>query len=319
MTTVREPLEQFEQQVGAMLERELDERFATDRVSGLCEDFLERGMGVDLKELAGTRRFVVAAIPATSELSDIGRSVETKTFANVFARTLTDVYEDYCEYDDASVFIVVIDKEHLQPAGSIRIICPNDTVGLKSINDLVGDKPDNPWVDEIKRDFFEGEKGTEEYDPQKAWDRLCASAGVSIKPSETFDVATIAVDPGYSTNGSMDGTSLALYHSCLRFALGNGIKNLMSIQDIKPFEILQSFGKPFDVFPSIEPHPYGGPYDTVPAYCVLDRGMRNIRGANEFVGRVFIDGHTLGKNYLLLSDYLPEQFSNESIKLPPAE
>ena len=304
-------------------ERDADllQRFEPSRLRALSEQFLRNGTGQDLLEMAaqGGRKFIVAPIPGDSEFSDIATSVETTTFAKRFKRSLTAVYEEYEKTAENSTLLALfyIGEDGPEPAGALRVIEPSAVGDLsvqKSIIDLVADVDvkENPWINEIKENYF---APGEIYDPVVAWTRLCDAKNIILDPAESHDIATIAVDDKFASDGAMDGPSLYLYHSCLRYALGNGIKNLVSIQDLKPYSILQSFGNPFDEFEALKPHPYGGPFDTIPAFCVLKTGMQNIRDNNEGIGSVFIDGLGLGGSAVLLEETDPVKYSNQTLGL----
>ena len=296
------------------LENELDIRFDPYRLSALGEKYLEQGVGFDISEMIGERKFVVGIVPATSEFADLAKSVETIRFAKQFKRSKSEVYREYEKTDEDSLLIFTLDVQgcETKPAGALRMIGYSDGKLQKSIQDLVVDDVDNPWIDEIKELHF---ANGETYDQNVAWKRLCKSIGVELKPEESYDVATVANHEEYSSNGSIDGVSLSLYHTCLRLALASNIKNLVSIQDIRPLGILQSFGDPFDTFPGLNPHPYGGPYDTIPAVSFLEDGMQRIRDNDEFMGSVFIDGLGLSDEFLLPDEYLPHYFSNRAVGL----
>lgn len=294
------------------LEVELEARFDKERVDQLAEQYLVEQFGPEWRNAVGDRNFVVGVMPATSEYADAAKMIETTKFARRFKRHPSRVFEEYEAYNEVSTFLIAIDVsgEQPTPAGTLRIIEPNETKGMKSINDLVEDKPGNPWIDEIKAGYF-GED--ENYDAAEAWIRLCQRVGVELDPDESFDVATISVLDKYGTDGSIDGTSIALYHSCLRYALGNGIKNLVSIQDLVPLKFLQQYGDCFSLFEDLQPHPYGGPYDTIPAWAELQEGMRRVRSSG--FGGIFIEGEGIDQDYYLLKDYSPEQYSDQAVGL----
>jgi len=295
-----------------LLAQDLEARFAPEHLSALTDEFLEKGTNVNLKELAGDRKYVVGIIPATSAYADVARSVEVMKFAKVFKRSWTDVYQDYAPYDEASTFLAVIDVQgdKPMPVGAMRFIEPGHEIPLKSVHDLVVDDPANPWIDEIKTNYFDAD---EPYDAVTAWDRLCQRAGIDLNLAETMDVATIASLKVNGKRSELRAISLALYHSCVHYAKAQGAKNLVSIQDLAPFRLLQGYGDPFDTFEGLEPHPYGGPDDTVPAFCNIDEGIRRIRNKDAFTGHVFADGFGLTKEYLFFDEYDPARYSNEAI------
>lgn len=311
------------------MEEWLDQRFEAERLSALCEDYLrqgyskEHGTTLDLLGLAGDRPFVVVPISADSDYADIGVSVETKVFAERFKRSQADVYTEYekTNSDSTMLCLISLEGDRPKPVGAIRIIEPNAEAGpfagLKSIVDLVedsGDPEQTPWADQIKLHYF---NKTEAYNPEVAWARLCDAERLVIDPKESHDVATISVLPEYAgVNGSMESASMLLYHTCLRYALGNGIKNLVSIQDLKPYGVLKQFGRPFSEFPQLTPKKYGGPFPTIPAVSMLSEGMSRIRRFDQGVASVFIDGYTLNSMALLLDEINPGQYDNSAVGLP---
>lgn len=307
----------------------LVDRFDPERISALAQEFVEAdpevaGVGADssLLELANGRQFAVAYLDADSPYAEIPRSVETRVFADWFYKDLgpedgmRQVLEEYGKYDPASVFVSVLDVSDpgsIRSASALRIIKHSD-LGFKDVNDLV-ESPLSPWLDEIKDEYFDPE---EEYDPAVAWHRLGKRAvGSEIVLADSLDIASHASEQTYaSTNGDLNGPSMLFYHACVRWAQAHGKENLLAIFDKKPFANLQQFGEPFDTYEGLNWHPYGGPGDTLPAFCIIEKGIKKIRQHNEFVAQVFIDGSGLDKHALLPDEYLPDLYSNESVGLP---
>jgi len=282
------------------VERELAYRFGQERIGQLCSDYFAKELGIDVMKLAHGREFFVAYIPGTSPYSDIARAVETIKFADTFQKSKAQILHDYSNpYDETSTFVSVIDISREVPvsAGALRMIDYDPSIGFKDVNDLLIDDPSNPWIEEIKQGYFaEGET----YDPIVAWQRLGQAKGVYLDPKDSIDVATHASADGYSgRRGAINGVSMLFYHACLQYALQNGKKNLLAIFDLPPFDNLQQFGEPFDTYEHLKPHAYGGPYDTIPAYCDIKEGEKRMREFSEDIGRVFIDGATLEVNAIL--------------------
>ncbi|OGL30699.1 hypothetical protein A3F37_03715 [Candidatus Saccharibacteria bacterium RIFCSPHIGHO2_12_FULL_41_12] len=297
-------------------EEDLRRRFDDEAIGQLTEEFLEVGTPYNLRELAGDRQFVVAYIDADGRYSDIPRSAEATVFSETFDQTLEEVVEDYGKYDPTSVFATVIDISTPLPkvAGVLRITEYSEVFGFKDVNDLLVDDPDNPWIDEIKDNYFED---GEDYDVSEAWKRLGKKAcGEELVLAESLDIASHASAKEYrGVRGDLNGVSMLFYHACLRYALAKDKKNLFAIFDIPPLENLQQFGKPFDVYYGLKKHKYGGPFDALPAFCVLKNGMQRIRDNNELVGKVFIDGVGLDQNGLLPNEYLPKIYSDQAVNL----
>lgn len=298
-------------------EQELRERFASEQVGPLATKFLADGTGLDLRGLAGDRQFVVAYIDADGPYSDIGRSVEATVFSDFFKEPLAKVVEDYGKYDPASKFATVIDIStlpHPTPAGTLRITEFDPYLGFKDVNDLVADAPKNPWIEEIKAEYFEP---GEEYSPEEAWLRLGQRAlDTDLVLGESLDIASHASADGYrGVRGDINGVSMLFYHACLRYAVAKDWKNLVAIFDIPPLENLQQFNKPFDLHKGLNPHPYGGPFDTIPAYCVIENAIKRFREAGEPINSTFVHGVNLDKLALLPNEYFPEEFSDEATGL----
>jgi len=298
-------------------EEELKERFSPARIGELAQEFLAEGTEHDLGQLALKRQFVVAYIDANGKYSDIPRSVEALVFSKTFEEPLTKVVKDYGKYDPMSKFATVIDvstSPYPTAAGALRITEYDPDLGFKDVNDLVADDPENPWIEEIKAEYFDPD---EEYSPAEAWKRIGIRAqDTDLLLSESLDIASHASAEGYSgVRGAINGVSMLFYHACLRYAVAKDWKNLVAIFDIPPLENLQQFNKPFDLHEGLNPHPYGGPYDTIPAYCVIENAIKRFRQAGEPISSTFVNGVNLDKVALLPNEYQPEEFSDEAVGL----
>ena len=299
------------------VEQELDERFSPERIGNLCTEFIEGGLGFDAREKLQDRPFLVAYIPADSPYADIPRSTETAVFSRAFSLPKAEIVRDYGKYDPASTFVAVIDASKTPPvsAAALRITDYQPELGFKDVNDLVADDPKNPWINEIKDVYFaQGES----YDSDLAWQRLGKGVGVELKLEESHDIPSHASAPEYAgQHGGLNGASMLFYHACLRYALAHKKSNLVAIFDIPPFKNLQQFGEPFRTYQGLNPHKYGGPYDTIPAFCILEEGIQRVRQNDVNIGRAFIDGAMLDQNALLPNEHQPEQYSNEAVGLEP--
>ncbi len=302
------------------LEAELEQRFDSLVLGDLATKYLVEEIGPDWGEKLGDRQFVVGYIPAENAYADLARSVETLVFSEAFLQSKSQVVHDYGKYDEASTFVAVIDAEHPdgpRPAAALRITHYKPGLGFKDVNDLVANDPENnPWLEEIKARYFDD---GEQYDEEVAWERMGSVATPGgLVLADSLDVASHAGMPEYrGKNGSIDSTSMLFYHACLRYALAARKSNLLAIFDTKPYENLQQFGEPFDPYDGLTPHPYGGPYDTIPAYSIIGRGMKRIRDKDAFVGQIFIDGLTLDDIALMPNEYDAGTYSNKAVGLPP--
>ncbi|MGD0254523.1 MAG: hypothetical protein ABSB99_03035 [Acidimicrobiales bacterium] len=300
-------------------EEELALRFGRTRIGELCTKFIRTGFKFDAGMALNGRQYLVAYISAQSPFSDIPRAVETNVFAESFQLTRAQILNDYGKYDAATTFVAVIDTSTEIPhaVGALRIIEYAPNLGFKDVNDLVEDDPANPWINEIKAHYFGPD---EPYDPNLAWVRLSQRSGVDLRLEESLDIATHASVGDYrGKRGAINSVSMLFYHACLRYALATSKKNLLAIFDLKPLYNLQQFGEPFHTYPDLEPHAYGGPYDTIPAYCVIDEAIdeawSRFRNHNPEVFSVFVNGASLDEIALLPNEYFPETFSNEAVSL----
>lgn len=290
------------------LEAELTERFSAERIGALCNEFLEIGTGINLKEQLNGRPFVVSYIDGESPYSDLPRQVETTVFSTYFKMPLSEVYKKYSEKDDPqSTFVCVIDvtdPDRPKPVGALRMVEYKRENGHKDLRDLVIDEewdPEtlegNPWLEEIKTQYF---ASNEKYDPQTAISRLLAATGENIDLNDTIDVTSHAViEEARGNAASIDSPTMLFFHACLDEALRKGAKNLVAIFDEKPFENIQQFGEPFSTYEGLGRHPYDGPGNTVPAYCVLEKGMKKIDDFDIGTGDVFIRGKGLEATALM--------------------
>lgn len=297
---------------------ELAHRFSHEVVGPLAKKWLEEGTDQNLIELAGERQFVVGYIPAESEFSDVARSVEATVFSKVFKEPLTKVVEEYGHYDPMSTMIAVVDitTPGPTPAGAVRMTDYDPELGLKDVNDLVIADEDNPWLEEIVRGYFEV---GENYDPALAWKRLGeVAAGHELLLPDSIDVATHASADGYrGKNGTLDSTSMQFYHACLRYAQANKKDNLLAIYDIPPLRNLQQFGRPFNIYPGLQPHPYGGQYPTLPAYCIIPESAVRLQEFDQANGTgvhdLFVKGANLEQFSLMPNEYDADNYSNEAV------
>lgn len=80
-------------------------------------------------------RYSCYRIAGCSRYGDIARTVECEVFGEFFGNTPASMVEAYSQYEEHSVFLLVVDQASLLPAGALRIIT-NSSHGLKTLNDL---------------------------------------------------------------------------------------------------------------------------------------------------------------------------------------
>lgn len=315
-------------------EQEWQERLAPERIAALSEQFLAEGVpGVNLREAAGDRQFVVAYIPALDEdgnenpYADLARSVEYAVFTQNFNKNsdhpFADHDSDYGPYDPGSTFAVVIDLagEQPRPAGVLRSTEYVPGIGFKDMKDLIVDDPENPWLEEIKAEYFvEGEA----YDPLVAWQRLGQRAlGEAVEDlTMAQDIITHATFREYGSSAGkdkgeagMNGVSMLFFHACLRFALLKNATHLVAIFEEYALNNLQQFNQPFVTYEGLLPHVYGNDDDsedatqTLPAICRIEDGIARVRDFDEAVGEAFVNGTGLDLMALFPQEYQPELYA----------
>jgi len=313
----------------------LDGKF--EEIRNLSDALLTReslAAGYDVTE---GNDFVLLSVDGSDPMADIGFAVEARVFADKFSRTTEEVYEDYGPYNESSKVIICIDARRRQPAGAMRIVY-NSPIGMPDINVLgfndstnngSDSEPLNPWLEEIAKKY-RGEND-EQLSERQVLQHLMFDSGVrdtdvtpegqavptqATKPEDvdvagildrTINVATLSVLRQYGRGESVPGPSTALYNGVVRTARALGAEYLVAIQDQKPFELLQAFGRPFDEM-GLEPRPYGGPDPTVPGFSSLREGLdrmdREAPGLAEFITQ----GNSYDSHPYYMFAYMPKGY-----------
>jgi hypothetical protein len=284
----------------------------SDEIREISEQLLERESERAGYDVCEDNKFVLVRVDGSDSFADLGRAVEARVFSDKFHRTPQDVNDDYGPYDDASTMLICIDAELKQPAGSIRIV-HNSPIGLPDVNVLgfrisqdpsenisgydrhTGEKiPVNPWHDELDekyaltRDLSEREIIQQLLFDGGAHDDAERPEDIDVDSilDRTLNVATLSVLRQYARGESIPGPGTLLYNGVVREAKNKGAENLIAIQDVEPFRLLQSFGSPFDEL-GLEHRKYGGPDPTVPSFCDIRKALpqmeERVPGLAEFI------------------------------------
>jgi len=148
--------------------------------------------------------------------AELARHVEAEVFDEAFGNTRDLMADEYGPYEGASVFCCVLDHRRGLPVGALRLILPGPA-GLKSLVDV-----------------------------EQGWDRpaarLLAATGLDFEAGRTWDIATLAVAPGYR-----DGlVSQALYQGACTSARRRHVSALVTILDVRVLRLVQSrLARPF--------------------------------------------------------------------------
>jgi hypothetical protein len=183
---------------------------------------------------------------ADEPAAELGRSVERAVFLEAFGNTPELLAAEYGPYEASSLFFTVLDHRRLRPAGVIRIIVPTaHGPGLKTLNDL-----EPVW--------------------HESAESILSHSGIGLSLGRTWDIATLAIDPGYRSAAATGLVAMGLYQSIVRTGEALGVEWMVAILDRAVFRMSKArFHQPF--FALAEGRPYLGSPDSLPIYgCVSD-------------------------------------------------
>jgi hypothetical protein len=213
-------------------------------------------VGTDRSELARLARSVIApdttqpfgayVFLADDPAAELGRATERAVFLETFGNTRELLDAEYGAYEASSLFFTVLDHRRLCPAGAIRMIVPTEGgPGLKTFNDV------GPiW--------------------HESAETMLARSGIGLSRRRTWDIATLAIDPGYRSAAATGLVALGLYQSIVRTGEALGVEWMVAILDRAAFRMSKArFHQPF--FALAEGRPYLGSRESLPIYgCVSD-------------------------------------------------
>src|SRR5580700_11513343 len=114
---------------------------------------------------------------ATDPAAELARHVERVVFMETFGNTPELLAKEYAPYEDASIFLCVVDHLRRVPAGTMRIVLPS-VVGFKTLDDA-----EPVWGEPVAA--------------------MAARTDIDIDLARTWDIATLAVDPAYRGKAAM--------------------------------------------------------------------------------------------------------------------
>jgi hypothetical protein len=175
--------------------------------------------------------FGVYVLAGSEPSSDLARSIERDVFFEFFGNTPELLAEEYDRYEDASLFLCVVDHERDRAAGMMRIITPSPA-GFKSLDDI-GRAWGEPPHEVIRR------------------------TGVEFEPDALWDIATLAVAPEYRGDATGGLVSLALYQALGVLATAHDVHWLLAILDVVVLDLIQDrTRRVFSRFDGLEPRSY---------------------------------------------------------------
>lgn len=187
---------------------------ATDRAALLPEPAGHRG----------AERYSVHSVPAAHPAAELGREIEREVFAEAFGNTREQLAGEYGAYEDASVFLIAIDRHLREAVGTMRIIVPS-VAGHKSVLDLARD----PWHE----------------DPVAV---LARTPGAP-HPEDTWDIATLAVPRRHHAPGRIVSRSLMSVFAHVTYAslaTRAPARSWVSMLDLHVLDLIQrTWNRPF--------------------------------------------------------------------------
>jgi hypothetical protein len=214
---------------------------------------------LDLRDLAGeliaregrgSTPFGLYIVPAHAPAAELGREIERSVFMEYFGNSPELLQEEYQPYDEGSVFIVVLDHLLRQPAGAMRLLVPGTP--SKSLHDIA-----RVW----------------DPDPTSVVARSCPT----FDPERCWDIATLAVMPGYRRSSTAGLISLAMYQSVGVLSQEHGIDWLIAILDVVVLDLIQTLLRgAFTPFDRLEPRNYLDSPSSLPVFLDLVEQRRRI-------------------------------------------
>jgi hypothetical protein len=186
----------------------------TDRAALLLEPDSQRG----------SERYSVHSVAAAHPAAELGREIEREAFAEAFGNTREQLADEYRPYDDASVFLIAIDRHLRQAVGTMRIIVPS-VAGPKSVLDLARE----PWHE----------------------DHLSVLARTPGAPAleDTWDIATLAVPRRHRALGRIVSRSLMDVFAHATYAsleTGSPARYWVAMLDLHVLDLIQrTWNRPF--------------------------------------------------------------------------
>ena len=179
---------------------------------------------------------------ATDPAAELARHVERVVFMETFGNTPELLTKEYAPYDDASVFLCVVDHLRRVPAGTMRIVLPSPA-GFKTLDDAPP-----VWGEPVTA--------------------MAARTEIDIDLARTWDIATLAVAPEYRGKAAMGLVSMGLYQALAMATTRCGIAWLLAILDVPVFRMIRwKLRMPMAGFKGVTARPYLGSPASMPVWC----------------------------------------------------
>ena len=226
-----------------------------------------RELATPVVEAAGNPEepFGIYVFTADQPEAELARHVERTVFDETFGNPRELLDAEYAPFEDSTVFYCVIDHRRRLPAGMMRIILPS-TRGLKTFQVI-----EEAWGQDVTAVL---ERTGVEWDQDLAW-----------------DVTTLAVAGEYRGKSTDGLISLGLYQTLVRSALEGGARWHVTILDMKPLELIQTFTHgAFFGFEGLEPRSYLDSPLSVPMFVDYEEWVPRILEADPATHDLLIRG-----------------------------
>jgi hypothetical protein len=234
-----------------------------DRVDLVREELRDLAREIVAQDGDQPQPYCVYAFRSDAPGARLARWLEGEVFGRFFGNTPEMLDAEYSAFNDATVFLCVVDRRRGVPAGMMRLILPS-AQGLKTLHDL-------------------------SHFAKTPVDAAIAESGIDL--DDTWDVTTIAVDDEYRrTSGGL--VSIALYQ-CLGVATRRfDTRGLVAVMDLIALDLVQQVTHDvFDRFPGTEPARYLDSPASLPVYSDLHRYWPRLRNEDATAFALFAEGH----------------------------
>jgi hypothetical protein len=213
----------------------------------------------------GAPPFGIYVLPGSEPSAELARSIERDVFFEFFGNTPELLAEEYERYEDASLFLCVVDHERDRAAGLARIITPSPA-GFKSLDDI-GRAWGEPPHEVLRR------------------------SDVDLEPDALWDIATLAVAPEYRGDATGGLISLALYQAIGTLSADWGVRWIVAILDLVVLDLIQDrTRRVFSRFDGLEPQNYLDSPASLPVWSDLHEYRSRIALLDRPLHDLFFEG-----------------------------
>jgi hypothetical protein len=224
-----------------------------------------RRLARDVRVTATTAPLGVYLFRSTDASSELARHVERVVFMETFGNTPELLAKEYAPYEDASIFLCVVDHLRGLPAGTMRIVLPS-AAGFKTLDDTPA-----VWGESLRT--------------------MAARTGIDIDLGRTWDIATLAVAPEYRGKATMGLVSMGLYQALAMASTRCGVAWLLAILDVPVFRMIRwRLRMPMAGFTGVTARPYLGSPASMPVWCNVGDTERRIAASDPDLHALYFEG-----------------------------